>query len=334
MMLQPLLFLLVALTPGLIFSGALIYFDCYKLVKVSQIFWCLLLGTLVTFAAYYINGMMLDVLEIDFAEYARYVSPFIEESLKIIALILLYIRVSPAFPIQTVILGFTLGLGFGLAENVFYLVQSESTTLRIQLIRGFGTAFLHGGTVAIFTLFLENPLNKKMKFFNKALVVLTGFLLICVLHSIFNFFLLTPVLQTIIVFTLLPCFFYFTFKYSQRNIKDWINAGINSNIQLLDMLSQRGAEHNNLSTFFSNISHSFSKEIELAIHSYMKIFLELSIRNKSILMMREYGFDASLDNKFHEKISELKLLEGSIGKAGLLLITPILDIKRADFWKL
>ncbi len=333
-MLQSLLFLLVALTPGLIFSGALIYFDCYKLVKVSQLIWCLLLGTLVTFLAYYSNGMMLDVLDIDFVEYTHYVSPPIEESLKIIALILLYIRVSPAFTIQTVILGFTLGLGFGLAENVVYLFQSESTTLHIQLIRGFGTAFLHGGTVALFALFLENPLNKKMKFFNKALIVLMAFLLICVLHAIFNFFLLTPILQTIIVFTLLPCFFYITFKHSQKNIKDWINAGINSNIQMLDMLSQISTEHNNLSTFFSNISHSFSKEIELAIHSYMRIFLELSIRTKSILMMREYGFDAPLDDKFHEKISELKLLEGAIGKAGLLLITPILDIKRADVWKL
>jgi hypothetical protein len=47
-------------------------------------------------------------------------------------------------------------------------------------------------------------------------------------------------------------------------------------------------------------------------------------------MMRQNGFDLAPDDETHDKFAELRYLERSIGKTGLLAIQPMLRMSRKD----
>jgi hypothetical protein len=61
---------------------------------------------------------------------------------------------------------------------------------------------------------------------------------------------------------------------------------------------------------------------------------ELAIRAKGILLMREAGFAAAPDPAVKVKFAELRYLEKSIGRTGLLALRPFLHTSTRDLWQL
>ena len=51
-------------------------------------------------------------------------------------------------------------------------------------------------------------------------------------------------------------------------------------------------------------------------------------------MMRENGFDVPVDDETRAKFTEMRYLEQSIGKTGLLAIQPMLHMSHKDLWQL
>ncbi len=51
-------------------------------------------------------------------------------------------------------------------------------------------------------------------------------------------------------------------------------------------------------------------------------------------MMRENGFDASVDEATRAKFAEMRYLERSIGKTGRLAVMPLLHGSHKDIWQL
>ena len=50
--------------------------------------------------------------------------------------------------------------------------------------------------------------------------------------------------------------------------------------------------------------------------------------------MRENGFDVPVDEATREKFAEMRYLETSIGRTGLMAIHPMLRMSRKDLWQL
>jgi hypothetical protein len=67
---------------------------------------------------------------------------------------------------------------------------------------------------------------------------------------------------------------------------------------------------------------------------YLQIYLELSIRAKGVLLMREAGFSPPQEADTVEKFTELKFLERSIGQTGKLALHPFLHTSGRDLWQL
>ena len=64
----------VGLLPVLIFLVVLLYMDSYKLVGLKTVLWVIAAGALMTVAAYFVNGFLLEQLQLDFRSFSRYVS--------------------------------------------------------------------------------------------------------------------------------------------------------------------------------------------------------------------------------------------------------------------
>ena len=92
--------------------------------------------------------------------------------------------------------------------------------------------------------------------------------------------------------------------------------------------------NSNLEIYLQQINHSLDEKMQLLVHAYLKLFLELSIKAKCKLRMREHGFESSFDPAIKTKISNLYALEAEIGKSGLLMLEPIMKIKNRDKWQL
>ena len=67
---------------------------------------------------------------------------------------------------------------------------------------------------------------------------------------------------------------------------------------------------------------------------YLRLYTELALRAKGILMMRENGLDAPVGERTREKFVEMEFLEDSIGKTGVLAMRPFLHMTRKDLWQL
>jgi hypothetical protein len=66
----------------------------------------------------------------------------------------------------------------------------------------------------------------------------------------------------------------------------------------------------------------------------MRLRAEVAIKAKGFLLMREAGFKPAPDPDLKKMLDELKYLENSVGKTGLLAISPFVSTKSRDFWQL
>ena len=140
----------LALVPVLILLAVFVWLDAFALMSLKEVTLLILLGGLCAIAAYPLSGRLLDQLPIGFSLYSRFVAPWIEEAIKGAAVILLFRLNRIGYKLDAVISGFAIGAGFSVVENIFYLAIYPEYGLGTWLVRGLGTAVMHGTVLALF----------------------------------------------------------------------------------------------------------------------------------------------------------------------------------------
>src|SRR5690242_9403896 len=140
---------LVALVPVLLLLALFVWFDAFKLMNLREILLLLALGGLGALASYPVSGRLLDALPIGFSNYSRFVAPWIEEAIMGAIVVILFRMNRIGFKLDAVITGFAIGAGFSVIENIIYLVRLSQYGTGTWLVRGLGTAVMHGTTLAI-----------------------------------------------------------------------------------------------------------------------------------------------------------------------------------------
>jgi len=180
----------VSLLPVFVFLSALIFLDSYKLVKLQSILLTILIGCVVAGVSAGINYLLSGMLALEFRQYSRYIAPCVEEFLKATYLIFLIRKEKVGFMVDAAIYGFAIGAGFAFIENIFYLQKLESAHVLVWIVRGFGTAVMHGTTTAIFGMISKNLSDKYSS--KKVHIFLAGLAAAILIHSFYNHFLLPP----------------------------------------------------------------------------------------------------------------------------------------------
>ena len=101
---------------------------------------------------YFVNGYLLGAVAIDFTTYSRYVGPAVEELAKALVIVALIRAHRIGFLVDAAIAGFAVGTGFAIVENLLLSAARAEAGLGTWIVRGFGTAIMHGGTTAIFAV--------------------------------------------------------------------------------------------------------------------------------------------------------------------------------------
>lgn len=323
---------LLGLLPVCCFLAALMYLDSYKLVPIRLVIITIVLGCGGAVLSYPVNVAGIEWLGIDFIHYTRYVAPFVEEALKAAIIIVLLRNNRIGFLVDAAILGFAVGAGFAIFENMYYLQILPDMQMGTWIVRGFGTAIMHGGATAIFAILAHAMAGQYPTY--GAVAMLPGFLVASIVHSVFNHFFLAPVLNTMVVLVCLPILLIVVFDRSERSVSDWLGMGFDADTELLELINSGEFSTSKVGMYLHSLKEKFEGPIVVDLLCYLRLHTELSIRAKGLLMMRESGFANKTGEETRAKLEELKFLESSIGTTGLLAIKPFLEMSQKDLWQL
>ncbi len=144
--------ILIGLLPVFAFLLALILLDSFKLVKLRTVAGLIAAGVLAALASLVVNRWLASNFDIETAAITRYVAPFVEEILKGAVIVFLILRHRVAFLVDAAIIGFAIGAGFAALENIHYFNALDDTSVALWIVRGFGTALMHGSVTAIMAM--------------------------------------------------------------------------------------------------------------------------------------------------------------------------------------
>ena len=322
---------LLGLLPVIAFLAGLTWLDSYKLVAPRWILGTIVAGCLTAGIAAAINAALLPQLDVDFVTWARYVAPLIEELLKGLVVIILVRLHRIGFLVDAAIYGFAVGAGFALVENLFYLGVMPDTATATWIVRGFGTAIMHGGATAMFAItgraLVAEWRGAGPAAFLPGLVIATG------THSVFNHFFFSPILTTVAVLAVLPVLLSAVFRLSEKSVEHWLDIGFDADTELLGLIHSGELSESRVGRYLASLKEKFAGPVVADLLCYLRLHVELALRAKGILMMRESGFDDRPDEETKAKLEERKYLEDSIGATGLLALRPFLQMSRRDLWQ-
>src|SRR5246127_1205489 len=323
----------IVLLPVLLFLAGLVQLDGYRLVRMRMMLALMATGAIAAGLSYLLNNLAFAQFHGSFVTYSRYVSPWIEESLKAALLVFLIRTRRVGLPVDAGIAGFAIGTGFAVVENLYYLAARPHTVLAVQVIRGFGTAIMHGGTAAILAM-ISNTLYERRPGGGLHLL-LPGLCAAVALHTGYNYLLARPALATLATLLVLPFVIYLVFDHSERVLRDWIEADLESDVKLLEAISTGTFLDSPAGRYLQALRERFKGEQLADMLCYLRVHGELAVRAKGLLLLRETGMpEAPLDGETRAKLAELAQLEHAIGKTGMLAVRPLMKATGKEIWQL
>ena len=324
---------LLGLTPVLLFLAVLIFMDSFKLVSIRLVVAVMLAGALAAALSYAIAGPLMDAMHVSFARYSHFYAPFVEEALKAVVIIALMRADRVGFLIDAAILGVAVGAGFSVAENIYYAYTFPDSDIGMWMVRGLGTAIMHGGVSAIFAVTAEALEDKEPD--SRILIFVPGLLIAASFHSIYNQFQAWPVVATAGTLVLLPLGLLLVFDKSEHEVHNWLIHDYETHEHLLQEIENGAFANSHAGDMIKKLSARFSKEMASLLFTYIKLHTQLVLRAEELLLAKESGKPVQIQaHEEHDRFARLHALEKQIGRTALLTVWPYLKFSRQELFEL
>ncbi len=322
--------IVVALVPVLLLLTLLQLMDSFKLVRVASVLITIGGGAAIALLCLPIHAGLIDAAGIDLKAFTRYVAPATEESFKAALVLLLLARRRIGFLVDAAVLGFAVGAGFALVENVDYLWHLTAAPLTLWLVRGLGTAVLHGTTTAVFAMITKALLDRRALPLSRAWPA--GLAVAFAIHSGFNHLLLPPLTMTALLLVVLPIVVVLVFQQSERATREWVGAGLDLDVELLELVRSEYFASTRFGAYLQELRGRFGGLVVADMFCLLRLDLEISIQAKAMLLAREAGLEIPASEDLHASLREIAYLQSSIGRTGLLALKPLQATSDRDHW--
>lgn len=324
--------LLLGFVPVSLFLSSLVYLDSYKLVKPRTIVQLIATGAIAAGLSYLVNRWVFSVAGVSHRALTIFAAPLIEEIFKAAPLIVLVRTKRVGFLVDAAIFGFALGTGFALVENVYYFWALPNSSAPLWIVRGFGTAIMHGGSTAIVGMMAKTFADSKKT--GRKWFALPGLLIAYLFHALFNSFLLPPLISATLLIVAFPPLLMLVFAQSERYLRSWLGSGFDLDSELIALIQSGEFADSPAGHYLASLRQHFDGAVLADMLCLLRLNAELALRAKGILMMRESGFAVKREAEIDEKLAELRYLRKSIGRTGELAISPVLHTSAEDAWQL
>lgn len=318
--------------PVFIFLLLLIGFDSFKLVKGKLVWKAVLSGFISALLSLGINNFLRYEFNISYYDLSVEIAPPVEEIIKTSFFVFFVLKGRVGFMIDGAIIGFAIGAGFAAVENFLFVYNDPNHRFIVYLVRGIGTAVMHSGVTSISSIVTMYLINRKQK--TRLIYFLPGMLIAIIIHMIYNQFFIDPLLSSVIIVILIPALSFLIFHLNEKSLSSWLDMEFDEEVELLKNLNRGKFTGTKAGEYFFRIKHQFKPEVVFDMLCYLQLYLELSIRAKSVIMQKEQGIEPKYDKSIEPKIRELDFLQKSIGRSGRLALKPILSMNQKQLWKI
>ncbi|MGC4083892.1 MAG: PrsW family glutamic-type intramembrane protease [Vicinamibacterales bacterium] len=320
----------VALVPVVLFLVLLVVLDSFKLVKGSAVALTLVSGAAAALLSIPATHLVERSLHLSPQTIVRYVGPLVEETFKLVIVGVLLQRRRIGFPVDAAVLGFATGAGFALVENGVFLHALGNATPTLWLVRGLGTAILHGSTTSIAAMIAKTMVDAAPRQLLRPLT--TGLAAAVVLHSAYNHLLLPPLFAALLLLIVFPLLILVVFERSEAATREWVGAGLDLDVELLGLLSSETFQLTRFGAYLEELRDRFPGPVVVDMFCLLRLELELSAQAKGLLIARNAGLRMTPHPDTAAGLKELAQLKGSIGRTGLLALAPLHVTSHRDDW--
>jgi RsiW-degrading membrane proteinase PrsW (M82 family) len=322
--------LLVAVLPVTAFLAGLLLFDSFKLVPRAMLLRALACGAAAAAVGLALHGWLFVLTGLSPRTFARTVAPFTEEALKAACLLYPLRRGQLGFLVDAAIVGFAVGAGFALIENLDYLYRLTDARIWVWVARGFGAAIVHASAGAIMAVGAKTLIDRYPAWGLGAM--LPGWAVAVALHATYNRALVSPLLAAAVLLFVVPLVVLAVFDRSERLTREWIGDGLDLDVELLALIRSAHFGSTRLGKYLAELKSRFPGPVVADMFCLLQVELELGIRAKGMLMAQEAGLQVPVDDEVRAALAEREYLQRAIGKTGLLALRPLQVTSRRDDW--
>jgi protease PrsW len=329
----------LALVPVLLLLAIFTWLDAFKLMSLKEILLLLVLGGIAAVAVYPISGRLIDTLPIGFSNYSRFVAPWIEEAFKAAIIILLFGFNRIGYKLDAVISGFAIGAGFSVVENIIYLSIYPDYGAGTWLVRGLGTAVMHGTTLAILAAIAHELAERETRgaaadFNFRPWWFFPGFLVAVAIHMLFNQFPDRPMLAMLGAIVFAPVALMMIFGFGTSEAQSWLVAERAEHKAQLEVL-RSGAWPDSPS---GNKIAAWSARLDAETVKRVRRYWELQaflIGEAEETLLEEANGDAEYDAAaLRSALEERERLRRALGPSIYAQLNHLLPFSRNDYWEL
>ncbi|QDP19863.1 PrsW family glutamic-type intramembrane protease [Sphingomonas xanthus] len=328
----------VALAPVLVMLMMFIWLDVFKLMTGWETIGLLALGGMTAGIAYPVSGVFLDQLPLGYSSYSRFAAPWIEELIKGLAIVGLFYFNRIGFKLDAVISGFAIGAGFSVVENIIYLTRFPDLAPTVWMVRGLGTAVMHGCAVAILAAtaheFAERETRGVAAEFNfSPLWFAPGYLGAVAVHTLFNQFPNQPMLAMIATVAAAPFLIMTLLRFGAIEAQKWLATEREAHRIALDRWrAGRYPDSDSGRKIAALVARSDPKTGE-SIREYCEQLTFLAWTAEDAL--HDQLDDVSkVEVEAGAAFDRLEALRHAIGKASFAALKPLLPLSRNDYWEI
>lgn len=318
---------LLSAVPLALFIILLLVMDSFSLTKWSTLFSCVGAGMVMYGAAWLI-------CQIPFIGESRLLVSVVEESCKGIIVYLLISRKKVGLLGDATIYGSAIGAGFGLVSSIRYLTVHGGANFFHTILLGFEAAVMHIGCTSLLAMVLIMVHQGKYGSSVKAKVLgsIAAFLATFVVHYIHALEPINPLLLTALLIVYFVLSKRSLFKKNSKFVHDWLDAGINNEINLLGAVKRGEFSTTKAGEYLLSLKERFDPETFFDMYCYVQNYLELSISARSNLILKEAGMPPVHDPANAARLQEMDVLRKRIGPTAELALRPIVDRGQVNTW--
>jgi protease PrsW len=328
----------VALIPVLVLLAVFVWLDAFKLMSLKEVLVLLVVGGIGAIAAYPVSGRLLDALPIGFSMYSRFVAPWIEEAIKAIIMIVLFRINRIGYKLDAVISGFAIGAGFSVVENIIYLTIFPNYATGTWLVRGFGTAIMHGTTLAVLAAiaheFAERETREAAADFDFSLLwFVPGYGIAVALHTAFNQFPDRPLIAMLGSVLIAPIALIAILSFGTAEAERWLKTEYAEHRAQLEALRAGRWPDTPAGRKIAALADRLDAESAKRIRRYWELMAWLVAEAEETMIEEEEG-DAVFDpNRIRSTIAELDGLKRALGRSTFAALQALLPFSRNDYWE-
>jgi RsiW-degrading membrane proteinase PrsW (M82 family) len=329
---------LIALSPVFLLLVVFDRLDAFDLIHFREILLLLVGGGLIAILGLLANAEAMDGFPIGRSAHSRYVAPGIEEALKAAPIMVLFWTNRLGFKVDAAIAGFAVGAGFSMVENIYFLYELANANVSAWLVRGFGTAIMHGGATALFAVISHEMTERQAEStattyrFNPLLFI-PGLVVAIAIHMTFNHFPDQSVLIMAVTLLLVPATIFLALNRSDRATQRWLAADKAAHTQMLaDIRAGRFNETPRGQTVQAIANRMGNRAADA--RAYIELKTELILRAEELILAAQAGAPATPSAEDSAKFAQLAALERRLGKAALAALAAPLGFTRNDLWEL